>query len=163
MSSALIATSCQEARGGKLVRSKRLGFVGFFLVVALPLLQACDRNVTNSCVCVGRVAGGACGNDAIGGSHGQVFTGLATDAVIGSYKPDRIGPQASGWACLPEASNTCVCIGIPTAVGTCGNGAIGGSNGQIVTKVPTPIVIASYGPDRIGTEATGWKCRPSTF
>lgn len=109
-------------------------------------------SVTNSCVCVGST----CGNSAVGGNHGQVVTGLSTPNVVASYGPDRIGSEITGWACRPTGTNSCVCVG-----STCGNNAAGGAHGQVVSGLSTSTVIASYGPDRIGSEITGWKCRLS--
>ena len=119
-------------------------------------------SVTNSCVCIGINQGGGCGNGAIGGDNGGVKTGLSTATVIASYGPDRTGATTTGWACRPEGTNSCVCIGINQG-GGCGNGAIGGNNGTVKTGLSTATVIASYGPDRTGTARTGWKCRISGF
>ena len=120
--------------------------------------QEALTSVTNSCVCIGN-SSGACGNGAVGGSRGRVMTGLSTATVIASYLPDRVGSEATGWACRPEGTNTCVCIG--NSSGACGNVGVGGSRGKVVTGLSTSTVITSYLPDRIGSEATGWKCRLS--
>jgi len=117
-------------------------------------------SVKNSCVCIGVNEGGGCGNGAVGGDNGNVKTGLSTATVIASYGPDRVGATRTGWACRPEGTNSCVCIGFNEG-GGCGNGAVGGDNGNVKTGLSTATVIASYGPDRTGTKRTGWKCRLS--
>jgi len=114
--------------------------------------------VANSCVCIGINEGGGCGNGAIGGANGQVHTGINTASVLANYGPDRTGATRTGWACRTAGTNRCVCIGINEG-GGCGNGAIGGNNGQVKTGVTTASVLANYGPDRTGATRTGWKCR----
>jgi len=118
--------------------------------------------VTNSCVCIGINEGGGCGNGAIGGNNGQINTGISTATVLASYGPDRTSATRTGWACRTTGTNSCVCIGINEG-GGCGNGAVGGNNGQIRTGITTASVLASYGPDRTGATRTGWKCRLSAI
>lgn len=106
----------------------------------------------NSCVCVAA----SCGNGAIGGANGEIDNGISTESVLSDYRPDFGGNQASGWACRTVGLNSCVC-----ASSSCGNGAIGGANGDIDTNISTASVLKDYGPDRIGAQQTGWKCRLS--
>jgi hypothetical protein len=102
------------------------------------------------CVCVAA----SCGNGAIGGANGDVDDNISTASVVADYGPDRIGAQSTGWACRSVGVNSCVCV-----AASCGNGAISGANGDVDDNISTTRVIDEYGPDRIGTQSTGWKCR----
>lgn len=82
------------------------------------------------------------------------------------YAPGRLGSQATGWACRPEGTNICTCVGSAVTGFNCGNGAISGSGfgaggPTVVQNVTTANVLSQYGPDRIGAAATGWSCVPS--
>jgi hypothetical protein len=104
-------------------------------------------------VCVGAEG---CGNGAVGGANGQIDNGISTDAVLSDYRPDFVGAEASGWACRTAGLYSCIC-----AAALCGNGAFGGVNGDIDSNISIASVFANYGPDRIGAQQTGWKCRLS--
>jgi hypothetical protein len=134
----------------------------FFYVVACAN-GTCALQITYSCDCVGSPATTTkCGNGAVSGAHGEVHTGVSPADVISLYGPDRIGSRATGWACLVEATaNICTCVGSAATGSACDNGAILGSLGDTYINVNTATVITSYGPERIGSEATGWACRPT--
>jgi len=108
---------------------------------------ACAVEDSYTCLCEG-----SCGNDAFGGSDGEIATGVSAASMISDYSPHRTGGADTGWACAAEGTHTCVCRG------SCGNGATGASDGDIHSGLSAQTVLTAYGPQRTGFAATGWSC-----
>jgi hypothetical protein len=108
--------------------------------------------LTYTCTCVDA----ACGNGALAGVQGNVQTGVSASDVVNLYGPDRIAPRATGWACLPTASNIVECVGLTSGLYVCGNAAFGGNGGDTVDNVSTADAVQNYGVARVGTQSTGW-------
>jgi hypothetical protein len=112
--------------------------------------------LTYTCTCVDAT----CGNGAISGAQNDVQTGVSASDVVNLYGPDRIAPRATGWACLPTASNIVECVGFPSDIFggaySCGNAAFGGNGGDTVDNVSTAEAVQNYGVERVGARTTGW-------
>jgi hypothetical protein len=117
--------------------------------------------LTFTCTCVDAT----CGNGAMGGVQDDVQTGVSASDVVNLYGPDRIAPRATGWVCLPTASNIVECVGLTTVFGVyvCGNGARGGNGGDTVDNVSTADAVRLYGVGRVGSQSTGWAAVPVSY
>ena len=88
------------------------------------------------------------------------FAGSISIGCEGLNQATNDDPSAVDEADLGELSqalgaiNSCVCV-----ASSCGNGGIGGANGDIDNNLSTEVVLSDYRPDLIGAAATGWACR----
>jgi hypothetical protein len=118
--------------------------------------------MTYTCQCI---QGTGCDNGSPAGSFGDVVTGVTGPNVDGLYGAHRIGSQLTGWSCAPTGQNVVACEGT-TAIFACGNNAVGGSGGDLVSGVPTSQAIASgtgYGVLQTGFGDTGWNAYCSSY
>lgn len=102
------------------------------------------------CVCTGS----ACGNDAIGGDQGDIFTKVSPAEVKDSFQTN----PNTGWTCVVPAETRgsggplgCYCQDY------CGNGGIGADPNYIDLGLSQATVDANYGGGEAGNQ-TGWLC-----
>jgi hypothetical protein len=125
----------------------------FVLLMSMVMLLsggAVFAQDNQACVCTAA----ACGNNAIGGNQGDIFTGL-TSATVQKYfttNPD------TGWTCFVPAKIRgtggplgCYCANY------CGNGGIGADPNYIDLGLSQDTVNSSYGGGKPGNP-TGWLC-----
>jgi len=103
-----------------------------------------------TCVCTGN----ACGNNAIGGDAGDLFTNVSATHVQQKFQ----NHPNTGWTCLVPAKTRgaggplgCFCKN------SCGNGGIGADPNFIDLGLAPPMVSANYGGGKSGNK-TGWLC-----
>lgn len=109
-----------------------------------------------TCICNQPLCGGKDG--VVEGERGQQHTGISGARLGAKYGPERKGDLATGWNCKseeppPKYACTCtrdVCRG--------DNGIIEGDRDQRHSGIAAGRLQASYGPERIGSAATGWTC-----
>ncbi len=121
-----------------------------FLCAASLLLSAATTSAqTLTCICTGS----ACGNSAIGGDQGDIFTNIAPDVAKQYFTPNA----NTGWTCItPKVRGQggplgCYCKGY------CGNGGIGADPNYIDLGKTDAVVAQSYGGGKAGNK-TGWLC-----
>jgi hypothetical protein len=125
-----------------------LAFCGLGLMTAATPAAAQQGELT--CVCIGK----ACGNNAIGGDHGDIFDKLTAKTVQDKF----YSTGDTGWTCLlPQKTRGsggpkgCYCGGKP-----CGNGAVGADPLTVDLGLSQQDVDQKYGGG--DTKKTGWLC-----
>ena len=108
---------------------------------------------TYSCACTGS----ACGNNAIGGNQGDIFTNVSHTNVQQKFQTN----PNTGWTCVVPAKTRgtggplgCYCKGY------CGNGGIGADPNYFDLGLSQATVNGSYGGGKAGNK-TGWLCGSS--
>lgn len=122
-----------------------------------PAAQAAASRYT--CSCTRASCGGQDG--VLEGEQGQRHTGVPESRLDSSYGTTRLGEAQTGWVCKvdgpppPRRKYTCTC-----SRESCGGqaGILPAERGQRHTAISEARLAASYGPARIGEEATGWVC-----
>lgn len=113
-------------------------------------VKSTDQEGKMACVCTAS----ACGNNAIGGNRGDIFTNVSEAAVKQSFQtnPD------TGWTCFkPEkvrgsgGPEGCFCKDY------CGNGGVGANPNFIDLGLSSSTVSSDYGGGNPGNR-TGWLC-----
>ena len=96
----------------------------------------------------------ACGNNAIGGDQGDIFSGLTGQTVMDSFKTN----PNTGWTCVKPAKvrgadgpKGCYCANY------CGNGGIGADPNYFDLGLSQEKVDQNYGGGASGNQ-TGWLC-----
>jgi hypothetical protein len=125
------------------------------LLAAMLLLGAGINSAFAQSVCV--CTGGSCGNNAVGGDSGDIFSKVSPESVKGSFQTS----SSTGWTCFTPAKVRgaggplgCFCKG------SCGNGGIGADPNYVDLGITQAIVDKSYGGGKPGNK-TGWLCGKS--
>jgi hypothetical protein len=64
---------------------------------------SCLPEAAYNCACTGTEASPNCGNGAVTGTSGETRIALSLGDVLKNYGPGRIGPERTGWVCIPTA------------------------------------------------------------
>lgn len=109
-----------------------------------------SADATMACSCTAS----ACGNNAVGGDQGDVFSGLSPTTVDEMFLTN----PNTGWTCVVPAKVrgsggplACFCAGY------CGNGGIGADPNYFDLGLSPSTVSSSYGGGKPGNK-TGWLC-----
>jgi hypothetical protein len=124
-------------------------FAAGVLAGATVNAQAQSGNLACSCT------GLACGNGAVGGNQGDIFTGLSQSTVNTYFTPN----PNTGWTCVPPAA---IRSGPGGPLGCfcqyyCGNGGIGANPNTFDLHLNQTRVNTYYGGGHAGNQ-TGWLC-----
>jgi hypothetical protein len=135
------------------MRAKLEVVVMCFVVLALAAGAAVAQNQDCSCTGISPTATG-CGNNAIGGDQGDIFTNI-TPADVAKYF--TANPN-TGWTCLVPSKTRgkggplgCFCQKY------CGNGGIGANPGTFDLGLNQAKINQGYGGGKAGNP-TGWLC-----
>lgn len=123
------------------------------LILLAPMLfsgYAQAANLDQSCSCTAA----ACGNNAVGGDQGDIFTEIPASQVKANFQSN----SNTGWTCVVPAKirgdggpKGCYCIGY------CGNGGIGADPDYFDIGLSQSTINSSYGGGASGNR-TWWLC-----
>ena len=121
-------------------------FAALLFVTGAALAQSANE----ACSCTGN----GCGNGAVGGDQGDIFTGVSPANVKQYFTPN----PNTGWTCVVPAKIRgtggplgCFCAQY------CGNGGIGANPNYFDLGLSQSTVNSSYGGGKPGNK-TGWLC-----
>jgi hypothetical protein len=123
---------------------------------------ACPADAKSTAVC--RASAGQCdladscdgvGNDCPADAKSTAVCRPATGVCDASESCDGVSNDcpADAKAATCPVTYSCYCV-----AAACGNGAAGGDHLDVKTGISPADVVSVYGPDRIGSRATGWTC-----
>lgn len=136
------------------IRSFRLPMVRLapLLLLVTGLLLANEARAEDKVTCI--CTGAACGNNAVGGDKGDIFSNIAAATAKAKFQTNA----STGWTCVVPAKTRgtggplgCFCKG------SCGNGGIGADPNYFDIGLTQDTVNKSYGGGKAGNK-TGWLC-----